>query len=151
MILDDLSLIADYRKTNPDNLDRALAWIQDNDLKSLPLGRTAIAGDDLFVNVEETVCRAPDEALFECHDKYIDIQIVLDGRERFEVAHGALKIEKPYSPERDIAFFSGEADIFGVLNPGQFAIYRVGEAHKPALHFGTPLAIKKAVFKVRGV
>lgn len=153
MIFDNLSEmshdLAECSKTS--RLGRAFAWIQSHDLNALPLGKTEIEGDDIFVKVELTTCRAPDEALFERHEQYIDIQIALDGRERFEVAHGALKIEIPYSTERDIAFYSGEADLCGVLEPGTFALYRIGEAHKPALHFGEPRILKKAVFKVRGV
>lgn len=60
--------------------------------------------------------------MFECHEKYIDIQIVLEGCERFEDAHGALKIEKSYSPERDIDFVSGRTGIRSILYPGQFAL-----------------------------
>ena len=139
----------------------AAEWLEQNagNLDALPPGRIEIlpAKDssdclpDIYVNVEDTVLRPTDEALFERHRRYADIQVVVSGPEAFEVSLGTLSSKVLYSETKDIEFLSGAADLRGILIPGQFVVYRAGEAHKPALRQvpDRPETIRKIVIKVR--
>lgn len=146
-------------------LAEAFQWLVRNEaaLSAMALGRHEISptsaqrdryGEkgqaDIYVNVEDTRLRAEGEALFERHYKYADIQLVLEGEEAFQVALDGLASSVPYVMERDIEFFQGASCIQGVLRPGQFVLYRAGEAHRPALSTkDSPAVIRKAVIKVR--
>ena len=127
-------------------LSAAIHWMKDvgtGKLDSLTDGRHVIVPaasgalqtglPEVFANVEMTQLRKTSEAGFERHRRYADIQIVLRGSEAFEVAMENLKPTVPYSKERDIEFFEAEPAVRGLLKPGQFVLYRSGEAHRPAL------------------
>ena len=48
MLYDTLENLNQYTGLFP-NLDKAIDFIEDNDVSALPLGRTEIAGDDVYV------------------------------------------------------------------------------------------------------
>lgn len=132
-----------------ENLDRCIEWIQENDVYALPLGKTEIQGEDLFVNVMEITPKAEEEIPFESHSQYMDLQMDLVGSELFQVALGQLKTTKPYDPETDCAFFQASPSIAGVLGEDRFAVFMVEEPHKPGIRAAGTGNLKKAVFKIR--
>ncbi len=161
MILDTLDRADELLRGISPEFAAAADWLKQNagKLETLPPGRIEVqparspsdALPDVYVNVEDTTLREADEALFERHRKYADIQVVISGPEAFEVSLEALLPEVPYDEPRDIEFFAGSAALRGCLMPGQFVVYLPGEAHKPALRTvpGAPASIRKAVVKVR--
>ena len=56
MIYDKLENIGLYQGCHP-NLDLAIRFILEHDLASLPPGKTEIAGDQVYVNVQDTTAR----------------------------------------------------------------------------------------------
>ena len=78
MIFSTLSQSGRYAALHP-LFPRAFEFIRNTDLRSLAPGRYPIVGEDLFVIVESISGRSRDEAKLECHRKYIDIQLVLEG------------------------------------------------------------------------
>src|SRR4030067_694981 len=78
MILSTLSQSSRYATLHP-LFPRAFEYIRNTDLLVLAPGRYPIAGDDLFVIVEHVPGRTRAEAKLECHRRYIDIQLVLEG------------------------------------------------------------------------
>ena len=50
MIYDKLSNLGLYKGMNP-NLDTAIDYILSHDLNELPLGKTVVDGDNVYVNV----------------------------------------------------------------------------------------------------
>lgn len=65
------------------------------------------------------------DADIEIHKEYIDIQVLLSGKESFGwKATRDLKAEKKaYTRENDIAFYSDKADLIFTLSPGEFVIF----------------------------
>ena len=58
--------------------------------------------------VQEGVTRPPEQAQFEAHDIYADLQLLCRGGERVEWADRAVLSESvPYDADKDIAFFHG--------------------------------------------
>lgn len=129
-------------------LDTAIAWIAEHDLNQLPLGRTEIDGDKVFVTVSECATRSSEEAQFETHSNYMDLQVDLQGVELFEVSLSELEEVRPYNEENDIAFYTAELSSASVLGPERFVIFMTEEAHKPAIHAVGCDSVKKAVFKI---
>jgi len=82
MILDSISNCERYYALNP-RLKAAFDYLGQTDVQALTPGRHDIDGDDLFVTVSELDLKPVEEALFEVHDEYIDIQVVFGGAELF--------------------------------------------------------------------
>ena len=89
----------------------ALAFDFLRDLNPLtPAGRYEIAGADLFALVMDYSTRPPAAALLEAHRDYIDIQMVLAGREGCEwYPTAGLLTDSPYDPGKDAEFFQRPA------------------------------------------
>ena len=109
--------------------------------------------DEDFVNVETYTTKLLSDAKFETHNNYIDVQLLLDGKERIYVASRNDLIENaPYSPEKDITFYNNEVDgaDYVTLDGTNFVLLYPYEAHAPqvSLPVGTDI-VKKAVAKIR--
>lgn len=89
--------------------------------KKLEAGKYPIDGDKLFAIVQENVPKKPDEAKFEAHEKYIDIQYIISGKERIDFSPlEDMSVLTPYNPEKDVVFLSGEARSSLILKGRRF-------------------------------
>jgi len=99
--------------------------------------------------VYETKLRAA--GFFESHQKYIDVQVVVEGEEAMELADVArMTVLEPYLPERDLIVYSDEpqASILRVL-AGEVAVFHPADVHMPSLQVAsTPMLVRKAVVKI---
>lgn len=132
-----------------ENLDTALDYLATADLDALPLGRTDIDGDEVYLTVSNCQARPSEEALFEVHSAYMDIHIDLQGVELFETALGPLQQHTPYDPVTDTALYTADLSSACVLGPGRFLIAMTEEPHKPAVKSAEGATLKKLVVKVR--
>ncbi|MDB6128668.1 MAG: YhcH/YjgK/YiaL family protein [Verrucomicrobia bacterium] len=91
------------------------------------------------------------ESFFESHRKFIDIQVVLEGEERMDLADiGRLAVSKPYDAERDLIIYADytEASILRV-KAGEAAVFFPVDGHMPTLRAGTVATpVRKTVVKV---
>jgi YhcH/YjgK/YiaL family protein len=131
------------------NLDTAIAYIADNDLSGLPLGRTDIDGDNVYVNVMEADTTPGEGRFFETHSDYMDLQMDLEGVELCEVALGDMQEVTPYDEEADVAMWQGDLSAGLILGEGRFVVFMVEEPHKPGIQAQGCDKVKKAVFKIR--
>ncbi|MBR6722195.1 YhcH/YjgK/YiaL family protein [bacterium] len=109
--------------------------------------------DEDFVNVESYSTKLLEDAKFESHDRYIDIQLLLDGVERIYIKDRVgLSEAELYSVERDITFYSddvSDAD-FVTLDGSNFVLIYPHEAHAPQVALNEKSSVvKKAVVKIR--
>lgn len=104
MIFDDLENLNQYYGLF-DNLDKAIAYIDENGLDGLPDGRTDIDGDDVYVTVGPRTPGPAEDAPFETHSRYMDIHVVLEGSELAEAALGELTAREPYDEAADTALW----------------------------------------------
>jgi biofilm protein TabA len=131
-------------------LERPFEYLARTDLAVLPLGRTDIEGDDVYVMISEAETRAPEQVKFEAHRRYIDIQLVVRGQESIGYAPVAsLVTAEPYDTTKDIEFFSVPQESATLaLRAGDFAVFAPGDGHRPSLHLDGPHVSRKAVVKV---
>jgi YhcH/YjgK/YiaL family protein len=114
--------------------------------------RYAIQGDEIYAMISRYETRTPETAKLETHRKYVDIQVVLQGRERLEwFPRAGLTSETPYDPAKEAEFyrraFPGPVQVD--LSPGIFVMLYPQDAHMPGLTIGQkPERIKKVVVKV---
>ena len=146
MICSALSQSPRYAALHP-LFQRAFEFIRNTDLHGLSPGRHDIIGDDLFVIVEHEQGRSRAEALLECHRRYIDIQLVLEGVDEmgWKPLADCRDPAGDYSAERDIRFFRDAPDTWIATPPGAFCIFFPEDAHAPLVSAD---GIRKVVFKI---
>ncbi|MFX3631489.1 MAG: YhcH/YjgK/YiaL family protein [Candidatus Pristimantibacillus sp.] len=91
------------------------------------------------------------EKRFEAHQRYIDIHIVLEGREYVEVSNIELLTDATtYNSESDIYFGDVASDVKfkGYLEPGYFLICFPEDTHLVGAHEQEEHTVKKIVYKV---
>jgi YhcH/YjgK/YiaL family protein len=134
-----------------DRWDKAFRYLKETDLKSSGLERQDIDGDNLYALPSEYMSKNEEDARFEAHEKYADIQYVISGKELIGVAPmSELKeITEPYDPARDIVFMTVNNFKDCPANPDKVFIFFPDDIHRPGLKDGDNSPIRKVVMKVR--
>ncbi len=147
MIYDTIENLSQYKGMSK-NVDIAIRYILNHELSELPLGKTVI-DDKVFVNVTDAATTPGEKAQFEMHQNTIDLQLVLEGTELFEVAFGETKITKAYESTTDSCLLDAETSGAGMLCPGRFVLFQAMEPHKPSIKAQGCDKTKKLVFKIK--
>jgi len=148
MILDRLDRAHRYTKLSP-RLAIALNALTQTDIVTRPAGKYAIDGEDVFALVQTVTLKPRDQAQWEAHRAFIDVQYVHRGIERFGWANvEELRISTPFDEEKDVAFYAGDGDMVTVP-AGWFIIFYPEDAHMPCLTVDRPGSVDKTVIKVR--
>jgi YhcH/YjgK/YiaL family protein len=148
LIFDSLSNADDY--FTADWWREMLAYIRAA-TPALPDGVHPVRGDEIVARVHTGQTRMPENAVLESHRTYVDVHVVLDGRETIAVwpADG-LHIRTPYNQQQDVVFYE-RPDAPGTrldLSPGFFAVFFPQDAHMTQLMDREQTTIKKLVMKV---
>src|SRR5690348_5794863 len=109
MIFDQLSQSRRYESLLP-GLAAAFEFLRTLDA-SCPNGRYELDGDRLYCQVQRYQTKPVEQAAFEAHRKYADVQMIFTGRETILWAPLAAltTVTQPYQEEKDIAFFAPPA------------------------------------------
>ena len=113
-------------------------------------GRHEVAGDDAYIMVSEYQTNPINaDRRFETHRDYIDIQLLLEGRELIGLAKKEdLAVTDEYRPDYELYGMVDEFDRV-ILEKGKFVIIYPGEPHAPGLAVGEPERVRKVVVKVK--
>lgn len=152
MIFGNVHYAKDMFSWLPRPLRVAVAHLQDTNFEALPAGRYDLAGDDIFVLVQDATTKSKEEQKPEVHRKYIDVQFLVRGREAMGVAidTGNNKVSDDLLAERDVLFYEDmEHESTLVMSPGDFAIFFPSDVHRPVCQVEGAEAIRKVVVKVR--
>lgn len=147
MIFDKIENAKKYLGEYP-FLNEALTFIATHDLNELPLGKTEINGNDVYVNVMEAETIFDTESQFEIHHCFMDIQMDLEGEETLKVGYGSLENES-YDEKSDFGTVKPSLSADFHLKNGYFVALFPGEPHQPTLVVGEKKRVKKCVVKVR--
>ena len=147
MIYDKLTNAKHYLGIS-DNLDIALRFIAEHDLNELPLGKTIISDDQVFVNVMMANAGPLEEKRFEIHKKYMDIQIDIFGTERIDIGDANNMDTLEFNSDNDIGFVNCNTLTECTMGAGNFIICMAEEPHKPGIAVSSDTALKKCVVKV---
>ncbi len=133
-------------------LQQALDFLNTNRSANLPDGRYELDGDRLYALVQSYQTLPVDEnAKYEAHRKYIDVQFITTGVECMGWAPlEKMHISKEYQPEKDICLGTCPP-AFATLarvDAGAAAIFFPEDAHAPKLACGEPAPVRKIVVKV---
>ena len=123
-------------------------FLEKNDLKTLRNGEYDI-GSGISLNISEYEPYAAGDK-WEAHEKYADLQIVVDGNEKMDAAtiSNAEGIGA-YNDEHDFKFCDTCGDSFASVYAENdvFAYFEPRDAHRPGLRYRAD-KVKKAVFKI---
>jgi YhcH/YjgK/YiaL family protein len=125
----------------------AFAFLRETDLEALDTGPAELDGERLHINVIEASCRPEEEVQLEIHKKYIDIQYMVSGEERFSWK-GTRECMEPageFDPETDFGLFCDQPTGWFPLMEGCFVIFFPDDAHGPMCGAGE---VRKIVVKV---
>ncbi|MEH6536889.1 MAG: YhcH/YjgK/YiaL family protein [Psychroserpens sp.] len=93
-----------------------------------------------------------DSNIIENHNKEVDIQIVLAGKEKIKIYNeNAVEIIRPYQEEDDCQFYKNVSIAHSeiILQPSYMAVFFKQDIHHPLFAVnGKPKHIKKVVIKV---
>ena len=123
-------------------------YIKTHDLAGMPVGRVDIDGEDAFIKIEDARGRSVEEAVYERHDKYIDIQMPLLVSESYgwKAKSRLGEASASYNEEGDYTFYKDKVEGVFTLSPGEFVIFFPEDAHAPCIGEGV---IRKMVAKVK--
>jgi len=126
---------------------QAFEFLRGTDLKSLAPGKHMVQGEELFAIVEACAGRTREAARLECHRRYIDIQLVLEGIDEMGWKPLAECVEPAtgYDAARDIRFFNDTPSSWIATPAGSFCIFFPEDVHAPLV---SACMIRKLVVKV---
>ena len=147
MITDNIKNAALYYALN-ENFKAAFDFLAKLD-KNVKTGKYEI-NENLFINVQEYEGKTREEAKFESHGTYCDIQYMICGREFIDSADvSLLKIVENKLDTDDFALYNETSEYStACLNDGDFCILFPGEGHRPGIA-GKEGITHKAVAKVK--
>ena len=141
--LDQLHLYKGFHK----NLDTAIEFLAAHPLDTLPLGRTEVDGDEVFINVMDADLKPHTGSHAEYHRLYADLQIDLTGGEGWGFTT---------NPGTEVGAFRGDIGfqdspdvVSGALGEGRFVLFFPGELHRPGVARAECAHVRKAVIKIK--
>ncbi|HEY5407257.1 MAG TPA: YhcH/YjgK/YiaL family protein [Ginsengibacter sp.] len=149
MIIDNLLNAEKYVCIHP-LFAKAFEYIKTQNLETIEPGRYEIEGDLLKVIVSDKPGMTAEEsaAKFECHDRHIDIQFCINGKEQigWKPRQSCIQPKGDYNEEKDVTFYNDIPDMYFQLTNNQFAIFFPEDVHAPMIGKDH---IKKMVIKVK--
>ena len=146
MILDVLENAHRYLALHM-NFANAFDFLLRPDLKELPVGKYEVDGESIYAMVAKEPGRRKEDAQLETHERYIDIQLILDGVDDMGWKSKSL-CKKPagkYDQETDEQIFMDEPDTWISTKSGAFVIFFPEDAHMSLISSGQ---IHKVVVKI---
>ena len=146
MIKDNLKRAETYFNIS-ENLRKGFEWIKNNDLKNMADGRYEI-DDKIYANLQSYITK--DDAPYEAHRDYIDIQYMINGEEISGVTdYSNCSTTEQYNKQKDIEFLKCNSnEEFYKISEGEFFVFFPHDAHKPALKIKENKNVKKVIVKV---
>lgn len=146
MILDRVERYGQYGRCIPE-IYEVIKFAEKVKKENTPVGKYPIQNG--FILVQEGETRKFDEADFEVHRKYIDIQILVSGTEYVEYADMQdLTTKVPFNEETDSEWMSGNGCKIKIT-PDTFYILYPTDGHKPCCHEEVPTNYKKVLAKIK--
>lgn len=148
MILDSLKNCALYENVNP-RMKKAFALIASTDWTKMEPGIHELDGKDIYVNVMERELKRKPDAKLEVHNEYIDIQVLVTGKEESFGWSERRELKLPqgeFDAAKDIQFFDDVPQTYYTLRPGLFTVLFPEDGHAPMVGEGT---VRKIIVKVR--
>lgn len=106
--------------------------------------------DDAYVSVQEYETKSRIDAKYESHKNFIDIQMILDGKELIAVTPiSKMEPYDEYNPTKDVIHYKHNDECVDYyLTTGDFLILGPEEVHMPGVCVNEKSKVRKLVFKI---
>lgn len=139
----------DQFRKYPERWNTAFKFLTTSDLKQLTLGRINLS-DDVYATISEYETKNPEDANFESHRKYIDLQYIVSGKEMIGLTNDTgLHVISSYDETKDIAFYDFNGGKLLFASPAHYFIFFPQDRHKPCLKIGEQDKVRKIVVKIK--
>lgn len=147
MIIDYLKNINRYKGIN-ENLDIAIESILKEEYKKRDYGKNIVLDERVYFNFPKNL-KTKESTIFESHKDYIDIHIVLKGKEEIGVSQkDILKKVREYRKDDDSELLEGKIENRYSNIIEKFVILFPGEPHIAALKTEKCEEVEKIIYKV---
>ena len=152
MIYDSLKNAAQYKGLHAgidQVLEAAKAYTADNYPEKT---RVVLDGDNVFMNMAAYETHSTEKAVFEAHQQYVDVMVMIDGVETIYVkpTDRLSHVYQEYKPEVEALLADFDADATPLrLEAGTFVILFPQDAHSPACDADGTQNVKKIIGKVK--
>lgn len=127
-------------------MKRAIDYVMTHNLYDLPMGKTSIDGDNIFINKSNPETKNADLQQYEVHHRYIDIQIDIEGDEKLYIINENLICTHDYDVKDDCALYKTTVpDVIVNLNQVYCIICFPNEVHMPCVRNTTDNVLKCVV------
>ena len=131
------------------DLWKAVFAFMKQDLSALEPGKYSLVGNEAFAMVSEYQTKLPEQAKWEAHKKYTDLQFMISGEEKMGIlplpkAVGALE----YNEEKDLIFFTENEGDYYTATTDSFFLFFPSDVHRPSIMIEEPKSVKKLVVKI---
>jgi biofilm protein TabA len=131
-------------------MELVLDYLEGIDPDEFQEGRTELSEPDVFVNAMHQFTKSEEDAVWESHEKHIDIHYLVDGHELVKYAEEyKMDVEVLYDEKKDCTLFVGSDGLNVNIPKGGFVIFFPDEIHKTMVADGIPARVKKLVGKIR--
>jgi YhcH/YjgK/YiaL family protein len=149
MIKDSIINLKIYENMSS-NIKSAINYVVEEFLPFLEDRNAIYEGQGFKVFKQIYMTNAENEGNSEAHRKYIDIQIIVQGKEKVRYLNKNKVAESyEYQDDNDVYFnkVDCESDCF-VLNSGEFVLFTTEDVHMPSLDYKGKEEITKVVVKI---
>ena len=131
-----------------ENIKKCFEYAASNNLLDFEKGSYKIDGNNLFVNIVEYETIDVENRFWEAHKNYLDLHLMLDGKEQIDVNFIGNMEEKEFVEKDDFLPLEGDKNGHVILEKDDFLICYPNDAHRTAVKVNNPKKIKKAIFKI---
>ncbi|AEV30403.1 uncharacterized protein, YhcH/YjgK/YiaL family [Sphaerochaeta pleomorpha str. Grapes] len=148
MIIDQISEMHRYIPLLP-ALGKVVEIVESGILDSIALGQYTTDDERVRYNVFTYGTKQDFPGEYEIHRREADVQILLQGSEKMDIAkRTALTETMAYDEKNDALMASGASLVSYHASDDTFALFLPGEPHAPNLTDSTFCEVKKVVFKI---
>ena len=132
-----------------EKIKACFTYAKEHDLTTYEKGSYKINGDEFFVNIENYATVKREERFWEAHKKYIDVHMIIEGKESIDVSFCDDMQIKSFDENRDFVELIGEEKAtVNLINKGDFLICYPEDAHRTAIICQQSQTIKKLSLKL---
>ena len=148
MWIGNIEQLTGCKQISKNAIQTIIDFLKNHEMKFLPNGRYELGGEN-YVNIFEYDTREND-GVFETHQKYIDVQYPIEGKELVFYGKEYNVETQVYDEKKDCSLGKIQDASSAVLGDGKLCVFLVGEPHKAGVCVEDTVHVKKAVFKILG-
>lgn len=149
MIAGHLAELKEYIRILPLYVSEQLKWAAAQNWSDLKDGKIILSDKD-YVNLEHSMTEIESVRKWESHYRYLDIHILLEGKERIDWARLSEEDADERYPQRDLYLYSSPIIAQGNIHmtEGMFVVMYPWDLHRPLVAVEEPSWVRKAIFKL---